>query len=133
MIRKCLVTVILAAATLLAGFASPMFSGRAVAQQGPPEAPVAPAADVSSSFTYQGYLQKNGTAINGSCDFEFRLYNASGGGSQIGGLESRYGLAVSEGRFSAELDFGPNAFDGQGRWLEIRVRCPAGGGSYATL
>ncbi len=131
--RKYLFTAILIATLLLTGFAAQAGSSPVIAQEGPVDGPASPAADVSSSFTYQGYLQQNSSAVNGSCDFEFRLYNASGGGSQVGGLESRNGLAVSEGRFSAELDFGGNAFDGQGRWLEIRVRCPAGGGSYATL
>src|SRR5205085_3757006 len=39
---------------------------------------------------------------------------------------------VSNGLFTAALDFGSTAFWGAGRWLEIAVR-PAGNGSYTTL
>lgn len=116
--RKYLFSAVLIAALFLMGFAAQSSSSPAMAQAGPPEGPDVPAADVTSAFTYQGYVQKNSVAINGSCDFKFRLYNASGGGSQVGGLLSRNGQAVSEGRFSSELDFGPNAFDGQGRWAD---------------
>ncbi|MEE9295986.1 MAG: hypothetical protein V3W34_13620 [Phycisphaerae bacterium] len=41
-------------------------------------------------------------------------------------------IAVANGLFTAVLDFG-NVFDGDARWLQIRTRCPAGGGSFATL
>jgi len=32
-----------------------------------------------------------------------------------------------------QLDFGSSAFSGDSRWLEIAVRCPAGGGPYTSL
>ncbi len=41
------------------------------------------------------------------------------------------GTTLSDGRFSASLDFGA-VFAGQSRWLEIDVK-PAGSGAYATL
>jgi hypothetical protein len=44
---------------------------------------------------------------------------------------------VTSGRFNAVVNgsrqFGANAFNGDARWLEIAVRCPAGSGAYTTL
>lgn len=136
MIRRYDLTAVLvmASAVLLAGIAVQLVISQAMAQAGQPATVVAPAADVGTSFVYQGYLQQqDGLPVEGSCDFEFRLFDAAVGDTQIDGVQSRSGHAVSQGRFTAELDFGANAFDGQGRWLEIRVRCPAGSGNYATL
>jgi hypothetical protein len=42
-------------------------------------------------------------------------------------------VPVSEGYFTAQLDFGSGIFTGDSRWLEIWVRCPAGSGSYTQL
>jgi hypothetical protein len=52
-----------------------------------------------------------------------------GGGSPLGAV-TRPGVDVSDGYFTVQLDFGPGAFEGQDRWLEIEVDC---GGSPATL
>ncbi len=42
-------------------------------------------------------------------------------------------MAVGEGLFTAPVDFGSTVFTGDGRWLAISVRCPAGSGSYTPL
>jgi hypothetical protein len=47
------------------------------------------AADVGTSFTYQGQLTDNGNPAQGPHDFEFRLFDADVGGTQIGGPWSR--------------------------------------------
>jgi hypothetical protein len=39
---------------------------------------------------------------------------------------------VTDGRFTVSLDFGPSAFPGEARWLDIRLR-PTGGGAYTVL
>ncbi len=57
--RKTLFTAVMIAALLLTGLAAQSASSRAVAQEGQPEASLAPAVDVASSFTYQGYMQRN--------------------------------------------------------------------------
>lgn len=92
-----------------------------------------PLAELGTSFTYQGQLRQNGNLINSSCDFEFRLYDASSGGSQIGTTQTKTNVSVSNGVFTEVLDFGAGAFDGKARWLGISVRCPTGSGSYTAL
>ncbi|MEQ1641891.1 MAG: tail fiber domain-containing protein, partial [Pyrinomonadaceae bacterium] len=81
----------------------------------------------TTEFTYQGQLQSSSTPANGSFDFEFALFDAVGGGSQIGSTLTRSGVTVANGIFSVSLDFG-SGFPGAGRFLEIRVRQTGGGG-----
>jgi hypothetical protein len=80
----------------------------------------------ATDFTYQGYIENDGTPVNGTCSFQFRLYNAVTGGSQIGSTLTVPGVTVTEGAFSVQLDFGSTAFNGQDRWLEISVDCGDG-------
>ena len=88
-----------------------------------------------TAFTYQGQLKDgSGNPITNSCNFQFGLYAAPSGGSLVTGttLQTILGVAVANGYFTVSLDFGTGAFDGNVRWLEIGVSCPAGG-SYVTL
>ncbi len=94
---------------------------------------VAAAQPVGTAFTYSGELTQNGSPVNGNADFLFTLYDAPVGGNQIGVTQSLPNRALAGGRFTVDLDFGAGAFVGQGRWLEIAVRAPAGSGSYFTL
>ncbi len=90
------------------------------------------AAPLGTAFTYQGRLQKDGAPVNGNCDLVFKLWDAPTGGSQVGATQTKSNVSVSQGIFTARLDFGP-VHNGSARWLEIAVRCPAGTGSYITL
>ena len=81
---------------------------------------------LSSAFTYQGELADAGTPVTGTYDIRFRLYDAATGGNQIGGTFCSDNLTVTGGRFAASLDFGPAAFSGQRRYLEIEVRQDSG-------
>lgn len=82
-------------------------------------------------ITYQGELRQSGVPASGSFEFEFELFDApAGGGSRSAVLQRT--LAVSEGIFTAVLDFGSAPFDGAATWLEVRVR-PAGSGPYTPL
>lgn len=76
---------------------------------------------VGPEFTYQGQLEQNGAPANGLFDMEFRLLDAATFGTQIGSTLSLVGVEVSDGNFSVELDFGPDAFSGGQRWLAIAV------------
>ncbi len=83
----------------------------------------------SDTFAYQGQLTTADGPVNASCDFDFSLWTAPTGGTQIG-TDAAAELAVSGGLFTTELDFGPGAFDGGARWLAVTVDC---GDGPATL
>lgn len=86
-----------------------------------------------TAFTYQGQLKLNNVPVNNPADFIFKLFDAATGGTQVGADVPVANLAVSQGLFTARLDFGGSAFGGEARWLEVWVRSPAGGGSYTQL
>ncbi len=89
--------------------------------------------NVGSIFTYQGLLTEGSGSANGVYDFRFRLYDASSGGNQIGTTVTQDNLAVSDGLFTTDLDFGAEAFTGEARYLEIGVRAGSSTGTYETL
>ena len=80
------------------------------------------AASLGTAFTYQGQLQQSGSPADGSYDFLFRLYDAPTNGTQIGPLVLTNAVPVSSGLFMVQLDFGPEAFTGDARWLQISVQ-----------
>lgn len=91
-----------------------------------------PAATIDGTFTYQGRLTDRGTAVNGSYDLRFILYNAEAGGSQAGSIQTNTAVTVTDGGFTAPLNFGAGIFDGTAYWLEISVRTNSGG-SFVPL
>jgi len=88
---------------------------------------------VSTAFTYQGELKLNGVAATCYADFRFALYDSLTGGTQVCTPVLLTAAPVTDGRFSASLDFGAHHFVGDARWLQIEVRSPSGGGDYTTL
>ncbi len=88
---------------------------------------------LGSSFTYQGRLVLSGVPVDVASDLRFSLWDAGAAGTQIGSDFTVVSVAVADGLFSVELDFGTGAFAGDARWLEIEVRSPAGVGGYTTL
>lgn len=96
----------------------------------PPEAPLAPQVQLGTAFTYQGQLKKGATPVTGNCSMDFRLYDQSSGGSQVGG-PLVLNVPVNNSLFTVQLDFGA-AFTGEARWLGIRVQCP-GDSVYTDL
>lgn len=102
--------------------------------QGPqPDGARVSSAAMGAAFTYQGQLKSGGSAYSGTCDFQFKLFDDPSAGAQIGATQTASGVSVSSGVFTTQLDFGAGAFDGNARWLDISVRCPAGSGSYTAL
>lgn len=103
--RRALVTVILVAA----------LSGSLAGGSGANE-------PASTAFSYQGRLTEEGAPANGAYEFEFRLYDAQAGGNLVASIPGPYGIDVTDGYFTARLDFGSAAFSGVQLFLEIGVR-----------
>src|SRR5688572_2935228 len=78
----------------------------------------------TTALSYQGSLSNAGTPANGNHDFEFALFDALSGGTQLGSTLTRSNVVVANGLFAVTLDFGAQ-FPGSDRFLEIRLR-PAG-------
>lgn len=95
--------------------------------------PLDAADPTGTAITYQGELRRAGEAVNETCDFRFRLFDAGADGTQLGPTLEINWVDVADGRLTVDLDFGAELFAGEGRWLEIDVRCPAGEGAYVTL
>lgn len=90
-------------------------------------------AQTETTITYQGELEQGGTPATGIYDFEFELYDAEVGGTQIAGPDAVDDLFVDSGLFVAELDFGEGVFGNTNLWLEVRVRDGGSSGSFDVL
>lgn len=88
---------------------------------------------MDSSFTYQGFLEDGSMVAHGAYDFEFALYTSLDGDTQVGAIQSAGDVEVVNGVFSTTLDFGPLAFTGPARYLEVRVRPGASSSSHSVL
>ncbi|MGP8201172.1 MAG: hypothetical protein ACLQU4_16905 [Limisphaerales bacterium] len=85
-----------------------------------------------TAFTYQGQLSAGGAPANGGYDFTFALFNTnSTNAGQIGDTLTNLDVAVSNGLFTVNLDFGP-VFAGDATWLAVAVR-PNGGAGFTAL
>jgi hypothetical protein len=91
----------------------------------------APAASLGRGFTYQGQLQQAGVPVEGVVSLRFSLWDAAGsgdpptGGTQVGATQAVANVAITGGVFSVTLngsgEFGPQAFNGDARWLQVEV------------
>jgi hypothetical protein len=79
------------------------------------------AAQGTTAFTYQGRLDSGGGAATGLYEMSFTLYDSTTNGNVVAVPVTVAPLSVSNGLFTATLDFGANAFTGANRWLEISV------------
>lgn len=96
--------------------------------------PLAALAQLETAFTYQGQLSDANGAADGLHDFVFSLFDDAG--AQVGPSLTNLAVAVTAGRFTSMLDFGPDSFRrvlvpprsfvGPGEWLEISVRTNKG-------
>jgi len=103
-----------------------LLAGLAVAQE-PAGSPL------TAAFTYQGRLKSNDVPYTGLCDFQFGLWDSDSGGTQVGPTQPVLNVGLAEGYFTVVLDWGLDKFQGDARWLDVAVRCPAGGGTYTPL
>lgn len=88
---------------------------------------------LGTAFTYQGVLDRSGSPVNATADFQFSLFDAASAGNLVAGPVSVNNVSVADGLFTVSIDFGATAWSGQARWLSIAVRSPAGGGAFTTL
>src|SRR2546423_13184439 len=92
----------------------------------------------TTEFTYQGTLKDNAAPANANYDFEFAIFDALSGGSQLGATIPKSMVLVTNGVFAVKLDFGSTApnivsvFPGANRYLEVRVRL-TGQPGFTTL
>ena len=85
-----------------------------------------------TAFTYQGRLNANGGPANGSYDLTFTLFSVTNGGGSVAGPLTNSATAVSNGLFTATIDFGTGVFNGTSYWLQIGVQTNGGSG-FSTL
>ena len=90
---------------------------------------------VTNDFVYQAQLKSGGVPLNGTVDLRFSLWDAAAAGNQIGVPVAVNGVAISNGLVTATLNFGPGAFSGNQRWVQIEVDGTPGGGvgPFVTL
>jgi hypothetical protein len=88
---------------------------------------------VVGRFVQQQHVRRFEQPVNGTADFQFRLFTSSGGSTQVGTTQLADSVSVEEGLFTLPLDFGAAAFNGDDRFLEIAVRSPAGSGNFVIL
>lgn len=85
-----------------------------------------------TAFTYQGRLTEASMPATGTYDFQFALYDAAGTLITSPAPIVRTGVAVTNGAFVVQLDFGTAGFPSADRYLEVRVKRPADP-SYVAL
>ena len=90
-------------------------------------------ASFGAGFTYQGRLTESGQPANGVYDLRFALFEGPTGAAAIGSAVTNAATVVSNGLFTALLDFGADVFNGKERWLEIGVRSNGGAGDFTPL
>lgn len=75
-----------------------------------------------TAFTYQGRLDDNGVPATGSYDVRFALYATNVAGDAVAGPVTNSATAVSNGIFTASVDFGAGVLNGSAYWLDVAVR-----------
>ncbi len=80
---------------------------------------------LTTAFTFQGELKAAGSPVTGTYDLQFRLYDAASAGTQLGPTLCSDNVAIAQGLFTTQLDFG-SQFAGQQRFLEIDIRQDTG-------
>jgi len=82
-------------------------------------------AELGTAISYQGQLLDGGEPANGQYDLRFILYDAATDGTAHAGPVFVPDVQVTNGLFTAEVDFGSDVFSGQASWLEVAVK-PSG-------
>jgi YVTN family beta-propeller protein len=86
----------------------------------------------TTTITFHGGLTGPNSTFTGSAQLRFRLYGSLSGADQIGQMITIDNVNVINGVFRVELNFGPNAFPGADRFMEIDIKKSNGNG-FTTL
>jgi len=87
-----------------------------------------------AAFTYQGRLGSGAASANGLYDFKFLLYDSINPNADFVGPITNSAVNVSNGLFTAVLDFGEDVFRGHPNFfLEIWVRPTGASTDFFTL
>jgi hypothetical protein len=85
-----------------------------------------------TAFTYQGRFSQGGAAFTGSAEMQFTLWNAATNGTQLAAtIPAIQAVTVSNGLFTASIDFTSAPFTGADRWMQIEARTTLG--AFTTL
>lgn len=76
---------------------------------------------MATGITYQGQLKQGGAPLNGTRELRFSLWTQATEGALVAGPVVQSAVAVTNGLFTVEIDFGAAAFDGNPRWIEVVV------------
>ena len=87
----------------------------------------------SASLTFQGQLGDSGRPASGNYDFVFRLFNAAANGSEVALSFAAPNVVVTNGYFTAQVDFGASAFAGGARWVQVEVRTNGSVAAFSPL
>jgi hypothetical protein len=88
----------------------------------------------STTFTYQGRLNDGGSPATGNYDLTFTLFNSAILTTPvIAGPATNSAVAVTNGLFTVQLNFGASIFTGTNYWLEIGVRTNGSLSAFNTL
>jgi hypothetical protein len=85
-----------------------------------------------TAFTYQGQLQNNGSPAYGTYNLTFSLFNTNINGVAVAEPVTNNAVVITNGLFTVLIDFGPGAFTGQAKWLQIGV-ATNGSSTFANL
>lgn len=111
----------------------PLGAALALALLSPP-AVVAGSGSDADTFTYQGQLRESGQPATGLYDFDVCLYDSPTDPLLLACLATgAEDVPVEDGLFALDLDFGPGHFNGQPRYLELRVRPGDSTGGFTQL
>lgn len=91
------------------------------------------AAAQGTAFTFQGRLNDGAGPATGNYDLRFTLHDTLAGGSQIGSPLTNAPVGVTNGLFTVRLDFGPTAFTGASRWIQVSVRTNGSAAAHTLL
>ncbi|MEM7111271.1 MAG: tail fiber domain-containing protein [Chloroflexota bacterium] len=126
--RKSMINLLLVTICLLLSLSGTLFLRyNALAQSEPASqtsmsAPNAVEAELGSAISYQGSLKQGGNPANGTFDFVLAMYGSATGTDLLFTPQTFNDVVVVDGIFTIpSLDFGPYGFQGEARFLEIRV------------